>query len=162
MFRYIARIGTSRKQSEFITVNFQDVDLKNEFLSSDYNYHDIYFRLIDSETMKEKRGGNFFWYISPYITVNRWPKYLSYRGDPPPFIATIWSFENILFTLVVKLWSDLARKYDNIQFYKPETKSFHFRYIGPFGLNLPFLYDAHEAITCFIMFCNKKSCLFAT
>ena len=81
---------------------------------------------------------------------------------PPPFIATIWSFENILFTLVVKLWSDLARKYDNIQFYKPETKSFHFRYIGPFGLNLPFLYDAHEAITCFIMFCNKKSCLFAT
>ena len=113
LFRYIARIGTSRKQSEFITVNFQDVDLKNEFLSSDYNYHDIYFRLIDSETMKEKRGGNFFWYISPYIIVSRWPEFtlILSRWPPPPFIVKIWSFENFLSTFVLKLWSDLARKY---------------------------------------------------
>ena len=108
LFRYIARIGTSRKQSEFITVNFQDVDLKNEFLSSDYDYHDIYFRLIDSETMKEKRGGNFFTSARILPSTDDL-KHLSYRSDPPPFIATIWSFENILFTLVLKLWFDLAR-----------------------------------------------------
>ena len=120
----------------------------------------IYISVLSIRRQWKRRGEETFSGTSARILPSTDDlKHLSYWSDPPPLHSNnlvLWKYSVHPCAKIV-VWLS-----PNIPFYKPETKSFHFRYIGPFGLNMPFLYDANEAITCFIMFCNKKSCLFAT